>query len=55
MEEDEDDEQEWQQWENEQDQQCEGGRSGATLTGYKLDLVVLVLLLNWLLTTVVQW
>lgn len=52
MEEDEDDEQEWQRWENEQDKQCEGG---ATLTGYKQDLVVLVLLLNWLLTTVVQW
>lgn len=55
MEKDEDDEQEWQQWENKQDKQCEGGRSGATLTGYKQDLVVLVLLLNWFLTTVVQW
>lgn len=54
-EEDEDDEQGWQRWEKEQDKQCEGGRSGATLTGHKQDAVALVLLLNWLLTTVVQW
>lgn len=54
MEQDENDEQE-RRWENKQDKQCEGGQSGASLTGYKLDLVVSVLLLNWLLTTVVRW
>lgn len=50
-EEDEEDERERRRWEDGQDERRGRGRSGAALTGYKLDL----LLLNLLLTTVGRW